>query len=157
MDNSSYMIQKNSMKYGGMQSDFTKKSEEAIEWGLKLVTTDKKDSDDYKDLFFTLLEGFAKIRHDLAISHKTKDAKYFGRSRMYSIGDVEMTVLGSEYNEFNKRLLNLFSTTLKDHIMPLEQCVFRLRIKCMLFRNTLPGLSKIMKRGPLIGCSIQLQ
>lgn len=115
MMNSSYMIQQNSMKYGGKQSEFIEKTEEVIQWGLKVVITDKK-SDDYRDLFFTLLEGFAKARHDLAVSHKTKDAKYFGRSRMHSMGDVEMTGLGNEYKEYNKRLLSLFSTILKGHI-----------------------------------------
>lgn len=114
-----YIVNQNPMKFGGRQSDYVQRSEEVIQWGLKLISSHPKESENYKALFTTIMEGFAKVRHELAISHGTVDAKYFGRSRMFSMGDVEITGLSKEYKGFNNSLLSLFSTLLKGRI-PLQ-------------------------------------
>jgi hypothetical protein len=124
---SSYLLGKNAMKYGGNQLKFIERSEEAIQWGLKVIH-EKNEIDDYSTIFFTLLDGFAKARHDLAVSNNTTDAKSFGRSRMHSADDVAMTTLCGDYSEFNLRLLNLFSSLLKDCI-PMEGSPTKNKIK----------------------------
>lgn len=77
--------------YAGNQNTFNLRSEEAICKGLALITEARKCDADLSQLFFSCLDTFARIRHEIAIHDNSKDKYNFGRWRMDSIESLNYT------------------------------------------------------------------
>lgn len=112
----SYITRQDPQHYGGQQEDYAKRMEEVLQDGLKMTQEAVKEKKDLKQLFFTLLDLFANVRHEIANARGTEEAELFGRKRMDCIEDVNITPFNGQYSGFNGRMIAVFQKILKGAI-----------------------------------------
>jgi hypothetical protein len=107
-------------EYGSNQTTYLKKSEEAVQNGVKSVREALDGKKDLQKLFFSLLDSFAKTSHELASSLRINDARTFGYKRLDDKSDVRYTVLSKGYEVYNSKIIKFMQKILKGSI-PLKE------------------------------------
>ncbi|WP_068468991.1 hypothetical protein [Candidatus Protochlamydia phocaeensis] len=119
LNTSNYILSQDPLAYGGQQRDYIQKRDAAIARQLICLEKAIEEKRDLKQFFHQALSSFAQTRHELAISHGTEEAHYFGRRRWDVIDDMSHTGLAGKYGAFNPKITHFLSKLLKNEI-PLE-------------------------------------
>lgn len=114
MKNSSYIIDREPLKYGGQQKDYLRRRLEMVFWGAQQIKESLKDEKTLIKLFYRLLDRFMQERQKIAHDHHTLCAEEFGRRRDEIIGPKEFyhTIMDGVYKEYTPKML----TFLADHL-----------------------------------------
>ena len=78
---SSYLYRQQPGKYGGQQEDYLVRAEAAIEEAVLAIQSSASRGEKLTDLFFSLQKQICSRRHEIAMSHSTKNAELFGAPR----------------------------------------------------------------------------
>ncbi len=79
--NPSFIYNISPEKFGNHQKDYLDKSILNIKNISQILQKAKANQDDFKKLFFTLLDDLGRSRGQLAKAHKSEDAELFGVRR----------------------------------------------------------------------------
>lgn len=97
--------------YSNNQADFIARSQMVIGKCCEDIQAARESGQDLGTLFFSILDIMAKERQQIALDHGTEDAPYFGRSRLHSTSDVNVTGLGqrgdvgARYKPYNDTMM----------------------------------------------------
>jgi hypothetical protein len=103
---SSYIIDQNPGKYGGYQRDYQEQARSAIAMGSRKITEAPKERSALIELFFQILDDFAKRRQSIAKEHDTPDWEQFGCRRYLEGREFYHTILDHEYQRYNAKPLS---------------------------------------------------
>ncbi|MCK4934738.1 MAG: hypothetical protein KAR79_04040 [Simkaniaceae bacterium] len=156
---SRFIVNQQPSKFGGFQVDWEEKSQAIIsQMGGKMRMLRMIKREDYKPVFYTLLEEFERLRGEIAHQHETPAAEKFGMRRdRIGTPPFHQTFLDREYQGYGKKLLrkqymhylrNLDGATSKSwsyEDSKVEVEIFRkedVRLDPSTFPKTPPGASK---------------
>jgi hypothetical protein len=117
---SSYIIDRQPLKFGGQQQDYQKRIQALVTWGARQIKEATKEEQPLVQLFFRLFDHFSEQRQKIAIAHRNANAEEFGTRRdLKGANEFYHTILSHEYSEYNVKILAFLAPYLRQ--MSLEK------------------------------------
>lgn len=115
---SSFVIERQPLKYGNQQEDWLKRSAAIVQKASERVKLAVSRGEDLTKLFHEIMKTFGDERQAIAQDHKTKEAHFFGKRRdsADASGLPMLTPLFDPYDKYNKPVITLMQM----HLVPLK-------------------------------------